>query len=371
VEVSGAPAKVLAIHDGGAEVAIMSFSLFENLQPRPVLRPASDMIRGLYGPHHNPRGECTVQITIAELGIVVEYDFVVDDVEEDLLIDAAFMHHAGVQLNYETKELMRKGCVAKAVARVSRRGNKARRVTLAEDWLVQPHARQLLPGKVPNCVDNIACNWVVEASKLLSQREPLLVAKSLCQHDQLKKVIPVEVFNPTDEPIQLYRDTTLGVLSPVQNITDVRLETVISPAKKVGQIKTGTAQASDLSEEMKTMISEAGQTLTSNELQSFQELVGEYQDVFSTKEQPLGQTDVIEHSITTEGEPIKSRYRRVPIGLRQEAVDEEERMKALGVIEASESPWAAPVVLVRKKDGTLRYCIDYRQLNEVTKKDSY
>ena len=42
-----------------------------------------------------------------------------------------------------------------------------------------------------------------------------------------------------------------------------------------------------------------------------------------------------------------------------------------GVIEPSESPWASSIVLVRKKDGSLRYCIDYRQLNDLTIKDSY
>ncbi|GFX73383.1 hypothetical protein TNCV_1470031 [Trichonephila clavipes] len=46
-------------------------------------------------------------------------------------------------------------------------------------------------------------------------------------------------------------------------------------------------------------------------------------------------------------------------------------MKNNDVIEPSSSPWASPIVLVRKKNGSTRFCVDYRQLNDVTKKDSY
>ena len=124
-----------------------------------------------------------------------------------------------------------------------------------------------------------------------------------------------------------------------------------------------------LPEKIEILVDETRTVINPQQTDQFRQLLIEYRDVFSTQEEPLGQCDVVQHKIKTEGEPIKVPYRRIPVGLREEAAKEENRMKEPGVIEPSESPWAAPVVLVRKRDGSLRYCIDYRKLNAVTKKE--
>ena len=101
-------------------------------------------------------------------------------------------------------------------------------------------------------------------------------------------------------------------------------------------------------------------------------LLFEYHEVFSLEKDERGETDIIEFEINTGDEPPrKQAARRIPYAARQEVVDQLERMQRIGVIRPSNSPWSSPVVLVRKRDGTLRFCIDYRVLNSVTKPDVF
>ena len=69
--------------------------------------------------------------------------------------------------------------------------------------------------------------------------------------------------------------------------------------------------------------------------------------------------------------PVKQRLRRVPVNLRAELKKSIDSMLERGIIRHSTSEWASPIVLVRKKTGELRVCIDYRVLNEATIKDAF
>ena len=69
--------------------------------------------------------------------------------------------------------------------------------------------------------------------------------------------------------------------------------------------------------------------------------------------------------------PSKVGYRLLPVAKQVIADREVERMLKDDVIEPSNSPWASPIVLVTKKDGSVRFCVDYRKVNELTCKDAY
>ena len=99
-------------------------------------------------------------------------------------------------------------------------------------------------------------------------------------------------------------------------------------------------------------------------------LIDEFQDVFSQSEYDLGQTGIVKHTIdTADNSPIKQALRRHP-PLHQQAIKEQTaEMMEQDLVEPASSEWAANVVLVKKKTGELLFCIDYRKLNEATKKD--
>ena len=86
----------------------------------------------------------------------------------------------------------------------------------------------------------------------------------------------------------------------------------------------------------------------------------------------MGLTGTIEHAIDTQGAaPIKQRYRRFAPPLQKEINQQLDKLLRQGIIEPSMSPWASPLVPVRKKNGKLRICVDFRAVNDVTKKDSF
>ena len=96
----------------------------------------------------------------------------------------------------------------------------------------------------------------------------------------------------------------------------------------------------------------------------------EWADVFALDPSELGSTKLVTHSIDTgDSPPIKQSTWRIPFALCQTVEEMVQKMLEQGVVEPSHSPWSSPVVLVEKKDGSKRFCVDYHHLNSVTNMD--
>ena len=174
------------------------------------------------------------------------------------------------------------------------------------------------------------------------------------------------MLNPHDQPRQLFKETVLGSCEIVEQI-----ETGIQNCSKLNQMNTNT-ETSSIPEHFQTLLAKCQPLLSVKQQQEVESLVLDYRDIFAKSKSDLGRTSLFKHEINTGNTPpIKQRPRRVPLAKQTVEREEVSKMLDTGIITPSCSPWSSPIVLVTKKDGSCRFCIDYRKLNSVTIKDSY
>lgn len=112
--------------------------------------------------------------------------------------------------------------------------------------------------------------------------------------------------------------------------------------------------------------------LTSTQQTKLKDTFHSFSDVFSQHPHNFGRTQLVTHKITTKCDrPISQRAYRTSPSMKAEIRRQVEDLKAQDLIEDSNSPWASPVVMVRKIDGTYRFCVDFRKLNSVTITDAH
>ena len=112
-----------------------------------------------------------------------------------------------------------------------------------------------------------------------------------------------------------------------------------------------------------------GEQLSAEQHADLDQLLTDFRDVMRNTP---GRTDRAEHRIETGGaRPVRLPPYRLPHAYRDTVKQELDEMLKQGIIEPSSSEWSAPIVLVKKKDGSLRLCVDYRRLNEVSETDAY
>lgn len=149
----------------------------------------------------------------------------------------------------------------------------------------------------------------------------------------------------------------IAILCEIQPVTveDISTEVPLDPATAVlDKVEVCTDDLSD------------------DEISQGRQLLEQHRGIFSVRDTDLGHTFLVKHRIELSNDiSFKRRCRRIPPFMFEEVRNHLHQLLAAGVIHRSHSPWSSNIVLVRKKNGKLRLCVDYRQLNERTVKDAY
>ena len=350
------------IIDSGAAATLVSkrfwLDIPENV--RPSLQTSNEKLIFADGDDHAIEGRCSMVLTFGMLE--VEHSVIVADVDVMGLLGNDFMRAHSCQLDFENKTLTMEGHEMRYREEIE--GSRTCRIKVAETTTVPAGHEMIVHGRVIQRGSSMLYG-TVEASSLFPVKHGLFLGRALVQCSPYG--IPIRVMNPTEEPRMLIKGTVIGLLHPILGV-----QTSPLPQNKLMSNSDRMAENCHVPSHLEDLYMRSSVQLAEEEKQRLGILLRTYSDVFSVGDHDLGCTNLVRHHINTgDGKPIKQPPRRLPIHQRDEADMQVRNMLDRGVIVKSTSPWASPIVLVKKKDNTLRFCIDYRRLNEATIKDAY
>ena len=374
--------------DTGASCSLIASSVYDQLpiNEQPILREVNIRITGANGSylHCLGQGDFTLQLGILE----INKPLIVADITDEVLLGADVMINKEDQADI----LLSQGIMVMYGIQIPLRSKMVlinRKVHLSRDFKI-PSMTEVVEDAY---LDNQECtekNWIIEPEPQLAERCSVMLASTLVEVDK-NKTIKVRLMNPFPKDIELRRDMVIGVACPVDEIKEfidtendnennnmetirlIKLGNNTSDNISIRTIGSETLEnGSDIPDHLQSLFKETSQDKTLVEIEQLKNLLINNQEVFSKSDTDLGLTNITEHCIETENSrPIKQRPRPVPLAFADEDKKAVQKLLEQGSVRPSISPWASPMVFVRKKNGQVRPCIDYRKLNFVTRKDAF
>ena len=233
---------------------------------------------------------------------------------------------------------------------------------------LKPNESIILSGMVKNCRQIVSA--VTETTKGASSR--IGVCPRFVKLDKIGKNqrVPVKIYNVSAKEIEITPKTALCELHEVKVLRHLDLDT---PGENVQSCQQ-TVQESTLPEdkELPAGIDLTDSAVTEEQRQELTQFLIRWKGIFSKGLTDLGNCEKVKHRINlNDDKPFKDPHRRIPPALFQEVREHLQEMLDAGAIRPSKSPYSSNVVIVRKKDGTIRFCVDFRKLNNRTVKDAY
>ena len=359
VLVQGVPAE--GIVDTGADITIIGRDLFARVAAAARLRKRdfrkADKVPRTYDRKTFHLDGC-MDLDISFLDRTMKTTIYVKmDAGDQLLLSEGVCRQLGI-LSYHpqisSKKASKKGDIVAIVPMV--------RVSLVQSLRLPSEQSSLVHVKLEGAQDS-------EEPLIVEQGEELagLQVESAVVSCSLDGYAHVLVTNQSDATLKVSKGTLVARAEAVDEI--------VSPESFTDEEYVNVRRVTSTSEELRKQKVREMVDLTEvplNEKSMLHDFLADHHRAFSLEEGERGQTDLVHLEIDTgDASPQYQPPRRMPFAVRREVARQLELMQQNGVIQPSSSPWSSPVVIVRKKDGTHRFCVDYRKLNAVTKADKF
>ena len=353
-KVEGRPAQFLL--DTGCTTNLLAKHIFDRLPEQIKSRRQDYASHGLLADGTRLPFFGMVRLSIRLRQVKIEETFVVSQISEDAILGMPFLVEQGCSMDFTKPVVQLGGHEVKCTDRLGRL--LFNRIQAMRGRTIPPKSEAVVLCRVAS--KSYCPVGIVEA---LPGGVPL--ATSLNQPNEKGQLL-VRCLNPTDQPLELKNGTAIGTYTGVE---DEEVDNCPSPDAPDSQVE-GYGVPAHLEELFRAAQPNCE---TADQEERLAQLLQKYADVFSTGEGDVGLTKLVEHSIPTAPgtRPIRQPPHRLGPEKEAEAEKQVQELLQKGLIEPAGGAWSSPVVLVKKKDQSWRFCVDYRRLNAVTQQDAY
>ncbi|KAE9346821.1 hypothetical protein PF008_g8105 [Phytophthora fragariae] len=374
----------------GATLSLVDTKVLKRLgRASEPLKPYDGLVRSSSGHHLRIRGWMVLPIRLGSLEISISL-LVADQLHCDasLGVDALGAFGAVIDVAERTMTLKSTQEVLALGVTVVQETNMT---AMAVSVRLPPRGQALV---MTNVIGEAADDATVLVEGSLTLPPTLCVARTLCTAQ--KGQVIVEVCNASTDEYWIKKGTVVASTAVIPESAFASLPQPEERSPENGKQSAGNAESEpeavrSVTEERKERTEEkvkaskpdipsdkgaeadfSDSKLSSEQKALFQDELNDFSDLFVESSKKPGRTDLLKFEIDTgDNRPIKQQPYRVS-GAEGEVMEAEvEEYLDLGLIRPSNSPWASPVLMIRKPDGGIRFCIDYRRLNAVTVKDCY
>ena len=347
----GCPVSFLV--DTGAGVSLLNKEVWSKIKPTVELceLATSHRLVGVDGAPLNILGSAVAPITIS--GITYKHKFVIAErITADAILGLDFLEANQCVLNLAEGKIIIANRSIPLLPNSSTTKICCSKITLTETLTIPPRSEMEITGQIHS---NTEGTWLIEQSP--SSKLPVFIARTLVNPRDQSVVL--RVANTDVSEVTLYKNSTLAKAELIDHTA------ICSALGENEELPT----AETLEKEIMLSFPD---DITETQKEQFLALLSHYSEIIANGPDDLGHTTVMQHHIDTgNASPIRQQARRIPLPRRETVRKLLDEMLKKDIISPSKSPWASPIVLVTKKDGSIRFCIDYRKVNSVTHKDAY
>jgi len=376
VSIPEAADRVSMLVDTGSTLTIMRNDLFRQLPFNFDVAPTHIKVKSVNGAFLSVYGCVSLPISIGSLS--VRHNVILADIEPDMLLGQDVLRAHGIIVDYRHDCLLVGNSripfcdsypfILHAVSKPTLDSKVAPpyscRVRLCRAVTVPGYSQVISPAMVEVPGTQAPSNpiaGIIEPTEEFLQRFCIGAANIVTVVNE-ENTVPMRLQNLLPDPITINANTIVAEFTNAVTVEEPVPESTT----------TDTVYCSAVSESASVADLFDLDHLSVDEKEAVSALLNEFSDVVSTGPLDVGTTTVVQHDIrvTCPG-PLHQTPRRLPMHQQSEVREHVDQLLDAGKISPSNSPWAAPIVVVRKPDSSIRLCVDYRRLNKVTIKDAY